>query len=309
VIQDAAGAESDVAGSATSDERGTSSQRIVRGPRRPTRVLLVAAMVGLAVGAVALVWPDGRTAPTPGEGREEGERGVSADAGDGLAQPARAAYTAAVQHFGRIHTFEYTGTVYAAGPSLLRPGPWLANELVVRGTVTFPTSSFGSLTWEVATATSDTFAVAETVTLGAEVWGRTAVLSEPGPTRIGTSPEASSMWLAGVPWAVVPATASGIDRPDAAVPERLGLAVLPDVLRSASGARDEAPDRSGRRVIRATIPEPVAFPLGGPAGNSVLAGAEVVVTLDRSGDVARIVLTLPPDVDPSLIVNVDIAAG
>jgi hypothetical protein len=160
-----------------------------------------------------------------------------------------------------------------------------------------------------ATATSDTFAVAETVTFGAEVWGRTAVLPEPGPTRIGTSPEASSMWLAGVPWAVVPAAASGIDRPDAAVPERLGLAFLPDVLRSASGARDEAPDRSGRRVIRATIPEPVALPTGGPAGNSLLAGAEVVVTLDRSGDVARVVLTLPPDVDPSLIVDVEIAAG
>jgi hypothetical protein len=41
----------------------------------------------------------------------------------------------------------------------------------------------------------------------------------------------------------------------------------------------------------------------------LFAGAEVVVTLDRSGDVARVVLTFPPEGDPSLIVDVEISLG
>jgi hypothetical protein len=162
----------------------------------------------------------------------------------------------------------------------------------------------GSHTWEVAIAMSDTFAISETVTFGSEVWARTAV-----PPRMGTSTEAVSMWLTGVPWAAVPAPASGIDGPDPAVPARLGLALLPDALESASAARDEAPDRFGRRVIRATIPEPVAGPTGVPGVGPLLAGADVVVTLDRSRDVARIVLTLPPGGGPSLIVDVEISVG
>jgi hypothetical protein len=269
-------------------------------------------MVGLVVGAVALLWPDTGTPPAPGEGRDERERRDTTDAGEGPAAPAATAFRAAVQRFGRVRTFEYRGTVYAAGPGPLRPGPWLANEQVVQGTVYLPRLAMppsGSHTWEVATATSPTFAITETVTFGSEVWSRTAVPPQPAPPRIGTSAEAMSSLLAGVPWTVVPAPASEIYCPDPAVSARLGLALLPDALGSASAARDEAPDRSGRRVIRATIPEPVAGPTDAPGVGPLFAGAEVVVTLDRSGDVARVVLTFPPEGDPSLIVDVEISLG
>jgi hypothetical protein len=309
VTRDASsGGGSDIAGPPGGDETGAWSQRIVRGPRRPTRVLVAVAVVGLAVGAVVFVWPDAGTPPA-GEGGDEGKHPTTNPADGSPATSAPAAFRAAVQRFGRVHTFDYSGTVHSAGPGPLRPGPWLANEQVVQGAVYFPRLSMspsGSHTWEVATATSDTFAITETVTFGSEVWSRTAAPSQPGPPRIGTSAEAASTLLAGVPWAVVPAPTSGIVGPDPAVPTRLGLALLPDALESASAARDEAPDHSGRRVIRATIPEPVA---GVPGTGGLFAGADVVVTLDRSGDVARVVLTLPPEGDPTLIVNVEISLG
>jgi hypothetical protein len=309
VIRDAgAGGGSEIAGPTGGDERGTSSQRIVRGPRRPIRVLAAGAIVGLAVGAVALVWPDGRTRPAPGEVGEKGDRGSAADAGDGLAESAPTVFAEAAQRFGRASTFTYTGTVYAAGPSLLRPGPWLADKLVVHGAVLLPrppTSLPRALTWEVAADRSDALAVAETVTLGPEVWGRTAV-RQPRPTRVGTSPEALSTRLAGVQWAVVPAATSGIDRLGATVPARLGLAWLPDALASASAARDQAPDPSGRRVIWATIPERAAEPTDVRSVEALLTGAELVVTLDRSGGVTRVVLTVAPAGDPTLIIDVEI---
>jgi hypothetical protein len=269
-------------------------------------------MVGLAMGAVAFLWPDAGTPPAPGVGGDERGHRTTTDAGEGPATLAPVAFRAAVQRFGRVRTFEYRGTVYAAAPSPLRPGPWLANDQVVQGAVFLPRLAVppsGSHTWEVAIATSDTFAISETVTFGSEVWARTAVPPQPPPPRMGTSTEAVSMWLSGVPWAAVPVPASGIDGPDPAVPARLGLALLPDALESASAARDEAPDRFGRRVIRATIPEPVAGPSDVPGVGPLLAGAEVVVTLDRSRDVARIVLTLPPEGGPSLIVDVEISVG
>jgi hypothetical protein len=71
---------------------------------------------------------------------------------------------------------------------------------------------------------------------------------------------------------------------------------------SARDPQEEAPDDAGRCVIRATVP--AADRQDGYG--ELLVGADVLLTLDEDGDIARIVVTSAPD-DPELVVELDIA--
>ena len=70
---------------------------------------------------------------------------------------------------------------------------------------------------------------------------------------------------------------------------------------SATDPREEPPDADGRRVIRATLPL-----ADRPDGDGdLLAGADLVVTLDNDGNIARMIVSSTP-VDPALRLELDI---
>ena len=117
----------------------------------------------------------------------------------------------------------------------------------------------------------------ETVTSGPTVWTRSASTVD---------------GLAAAPWAFRTVAGRTV----------LGTAAVTVVVLSAKDPREEAPDPAGRRVIHATVPA-----ADRPAGyGDLLAGADVVLTLDEDGDVARIVVRSAPD-DPELVLELDIA--
>ena len=119
----------------------------------------------------------------------------------------------------------------------------------------------------------------ETVTSGPDLW-----------TRSASTVEA----LGAEPWAF--RTSAG--------PLELALgptAVLHLVL-SARHPGEEAPDAAGRCVIRATVPTADPYDVYG----ELLAGANVLLTLDEDRNIARIIVRSAPD-DPELVVELDVA--
>ena len=207
-------------------------------------------------------------------------------AGDSAAD-APAAYAGAAARFGGALTFGYRGTVRSsAGSSPLRPGPWIAEEVTVDGTVHLPLA----ITTEVAVDSSE--AAAETVTSGSATW-----------TRRAPAPEG----LAGAPWERVGGgvpTGAGSDLPGV-VSSRLGIALVADAVQAA-GDRTEAPrDDAGRRVVRATVPDRPSLSNARLEGlDDLIGGAELAVTLD-DGDIARVELTAAPG-RPALDLALDI---
>jgi hypothetical protein len=185
-----------------------------------------------------------------------------------------AAYAEAAVRFGRAHTFGYRGTVRSAGPSLLRPGPWIGGEVAVEGAVHLPLS----ITTEVAV--DPTGAAVQTVTSGSTTWARRA------PAAGG---------LVAAPWESLggqAATEAERYAPPGVPPARLGIALVADVVQAATDRREGAKDDAGRRVIRATVPAQAS-------GNSddledlddLIEGAELAVSIDDAGDIARVELT------------------
>lgn len=225
------------------------------------RLVAIAAVLGLAAGAAALVIrgtgaPDQAEQP-PGDPRVE--------------------YQEAVQRLGYARSFAYRGSVHAAGPSALRPGPSVATDVTVEGAVRLPQS----ITREVAV--DDGGGAVETVTSGSTVWSRTA----PSAER-----------LAGAPWEVVAGSSVSLD---GGRPGRLGAALVADVLRSAGDRRRDGTDAAGRPVLRATVPPDDRDERYGDS----LDGAEVRVTLDEAGDIAHVVLTSAQP-EPQLVLRLDI---
>jgi hypothetical protein len=201
------------------------------------------------------------------------------------ADTGHAAYTEAVRRFGQARSFAYRGSVHAAGPSPMRPGAWLARDVTVEGAVLLPQA----ITREVAVAASG--ATVETVTSGQTAWSRTA---------------SSAGGLARAPWTV--AMSPDLTRPappgafDATRPNRLGMALVADVVRSAGNRRGGPPDAKGRRTLHAAAPMNAADLRYG----DLLAGAEVSLVLDEAGDVDHIAVTSVPVDDPQLVVRLAI---
>jgi hypothetical protein len=255
--------------------RGASSRRVVYQPRRWTLVVAFIAITGLVVGGLLVSIRDGGGQA----GRDDGvDERSHADA-------AHVAYTEAVRRFGQVGSFAYRGLVHAAGPSPVRPGAWLARDVTVEGAVLLP----HAITREVAVAASG-WAV-ETVTSGQTAWSRTA---------------SSAGGLAHAPWEVV--VSPDMTRPsppgafDATRPNRLGIALVADVVRSARNRHSEPPDATGRRTLHAESPINTPDLRYG----DLLAGAEVSLVLDERGDVDQIVLNSVPVDDPQLVVRLAI---
>jgi hypothetical protein len=217
------------------------------------------------------------------------ERGGQSGRNDGSderrqADTAHVVYGEAVRRFGHAGSFSYRGWVHATGPGPLRPGTWLARDVSVEGAVLLP----DAITREVAVAASG--GAVETVTSGQTAWSRTA---------------SSAAELAYAAWEVVvsPMTRR---RPsggfDAARPNRLGIALLADVVRSAGNPRGEPPDATGRRTLHAASPMNARDLRYG----DLMAGAEVSLVLDDAGDVDQMVVTSAPVNDPQLVIDIAI---
>ncbi|MGH9229144.1 MAG: hypothetical protein ACRD07_10560 [Acidimicrobiales bacterium] len=234
--------------------------RVVREPGRWPRVAAIIAALGLMAGAAALQVLGTGEPPRPEDDAE--------DAG--------VAYLEAVRRLGHAGSFAYRGSVHAAGPSALRPGPSIATDVTVEGAVRLPQS----ITRDVAV--DDRGGAVETVTSGGTVRSRTA------PSIEG---------LAGAAWGV-----AGPSRGrDGGYPGRLGAALVADVLRSAGDRHRDGTDASGRAVLRATVPADDRDERYG----DTLDGADVRVTLDESGDIAHVVLTSAQP-EPRLVLRLDI---
>jgi hypothetical protein len=161
--------------------------------------------------------------------------------------------------------------VHAAEQDSLRPGGPTAGDVSVEGAVLLAHELTRDL------AVDSTGRAVETVTSGPTVWTRSASTVD---------------GLAAAPWEFRTAAGRTV----------LGTAAVTVLVLSAKDPREEAPDPAGRRVIHATVPA-----ADRPAGyGDLLAGADVLITLDEDGDVARIVVRSAPD-DPELVLELDIA--
>jgi hypothetical protein len=255
--------------------RSASSRRVVRQPSHWTRVVAFITLTGLVAGGLLVLIRSGGGQAGRGDGSDPRSH----------ADTAHVAYTEAVQRFGQARSFAYRGSVHAAGPSPMRPGTWLARDVTVEGAVLLPQA----ITREVAVAASGR--AVETVTSGQTAWSRTA---------------SSAGGLAHAPWKVVVSPDMTRPRPpgafDATRPNRLGMALVADVVRSAGNRRSEPPDAKGRRTLHAAAPMNAAdFRYG-----ELLAGAEVSLVLDEARDVDHIAVTSVPVDHPQLVVRLAI---
>jgi hypothetical protein len=234
-----------------------SSTRIVRQRGRGARLVAGVAVAALAVaGAVRLTGGDDPPRP---------------------ARPtATEAYEAGAARLLAAWSFAYRGTVHAAVPTDLRPGPEGTRDATVEGTVHLPLS----ITRERAVdARGDAVEVA---TSGASVWSRSAT---------------SAGRLADAAWAAEPTDPTA---------DRLGMALIADAVRSAGGVR-EADDGDDGRVLRAVLPvdenERRERCRHCRRLDAALAGGRVTVTLDAPGDVTRAEIRSP---DGSVQVALDL---
>ncbi|HET6664272.1 MAG TPA: hypothetical protein VFG94_08440 [Acidimicrobiales bacterium] len=180
------------------------------------------------------------------------------------------AFNNAVHRLGQNASFAYEGEVHAAGQSAFRPGDWTARDVTVAGAVLLD----HGLTRDVAVEA--TGRAVETVTSGPTVWTRSA------STVDGISDE---------PW----------DFRSAPGPPTLGTAAVVHLILSATDPSEAARDASSRRLIHATLPP--ADPRDGYG--DLLAGAELSLTLDRAGDIARVAVRSAHH-DPDLVLELDI---
>ena len=236
-----------------------SSRRVVHEPGRWTRTVALVVLAGLAAGSLLVVLRGGVRDP-----REAGPDERTP------AEAARDAYATAIGRLGRAGSFAYHGTVQAPAASPLRPGTWIGSPVTVDGAVLLP----HDITREVASTASG--AAVETVTSGRTAW---------------THSGADAADLADAPWEVIAAPDPVPARPpfpEVPAPNRLGIALVVDVLRSAGDRRRGPPDAGGRRSLHATVPDDERY-------GELLMGAEVSLVLDDAGDITHLVLTAPDD--------------
>jgi hypothetical protein len=244
-----------------------SSSRLVHEPKRWARVAVAAALVAMtALGAAS--WDRIR-----GRGPDRDDEPTAADR-------ARIEYAQAVSQLGRSHAYSYRGTMRSAGPSPVDPWTTDETDVTMEGTVLLPHSVAREV---VVDATGHAL---ETATAGMSVWTRRA------PSVAGLTEAA---WTA-------EALPSGLD--DSSIvrgsPQRVGPPALIRLVASAADRRPAPPDDAGRTVVTGTIPTTSADP-GRP-----LAGAEVTLTLDDAGAIARIAITAAPADESGVELAVDI---
>jgi hypothetical protein len=185
-------------------------------------------------------------------------------------RPTRLAFQEAVGRLAQRRSFAYEGDVHAADQSPFRPGDWTAGDVTVEGAVLMS----HRLTRDVAVDARGR--AVETVTSGPSVWTRRA------STLDGLGDE---------PW----------EFRSAPGPPTLGTAAVAVLILSATDPSEAARDATGQRVIHATLP-----PHDPREGyGDLLADAEVVLTLDVDGDIARIAVRSAHD-DPDLVLELDI---
>ena len=182
----------------------------------------------------------------------------------------RTAYYEALNRLRQAGAFAYRGDVHAVGYSVFRPGNQPALDVTVEGAVLMA----HSLSRDVAVAPMGR--ATETVTSGTTVWVRSAATAEELDTA---------------EWQLAPSDGTS----------SLGTTAVALMVISAGNPEEEPRDAGGRRVIRGTL----------PAGNqrvgdsSLLAGGELVLTLDEDGNVVRMVVASAPE-DPKLRLELDI---
>jgi hypothetical protein len=258
--------------------RGTSSGRVVHEPGRWPRLVAVVGIVGLVAGGLVWTLRDGDTAPAADE---ESANDPPVPPDDPQAET-RMAFARAMLRWGGVDSFAYRGSVHVTGSRAVAPGPWTAGDVTIEGAVLLQ----HGLARDVAVDTRGR--TVETVTSGSVVWTRSA---------------AQVQALEGAPWDVALAPA-GLPRSlprDVTTGFPLDAVTTAQLVGSARNPRGEAPDAVGRRVIRATLPETV---LG--RNTPVLGDADVLLTLDDAGDIARLVATWPA-VDPQLVLDLEIS--
>jgi hypothetical protein len=244
----------------------SSASRVVRGPGRWTRLVGMVALLGLLAGG--LLW-------WAGDGDGDGDGGDDPScggiAGD-RARAARIAFHEATWRLLQAGSFAYGGEVHAAEQSPFRPGEWTARDVSVGGAVVLE----HALTHDIAVGA--TGRAVETVTSGPTVWTRSASTVD----GLGTAAWASRT-------SVGPTL------------RLLGTAAVAYLVLSARDPREVAPDAAGRCVIRASMP---AVDRQDPQAD-LSVGADLLVTLDEDGNLARIVVRSAPD-DPELVLELDI---
>ena len=177
------------------------------------------------------------------------------------------AFAGAASRLEAAGTFAYRGSVSASDVSAVRPSLWLAVDITVAGEA----SLAGGLVHEVAVA--DNGRATETVVVGTDVWGRSArtrdALAEAGYEGIPelSQPEPATKGAAGLA-----AWLAAVEEPQAA-----GV------------------DPQGRRQYRGTLP---AAALGPTERGRRAVDAEVVLTLDRTGQPAHVDITTVPGGPP-----------
>ena len=244
-----------------------SSNRLVQEPKRWSRMAVAAALVAVtALGAAS--WDRIR-----GTGPDRDDEPTAADR-------AGVEYAQAVSQLGRSHAYSYRGTLRSTGPSPVHPWTTEGTDVTVEGTVLLPHSIARELMVDASGR------ALETATAGMSMWTRRA------PTVAGLAEEA---WTA-------EAVPSGLDDWSIArgAPPRVGPPALIRLAASAADRRPARPDDAGRMVITGTIPTTNAGP------ERPLAGAEVALTLDDAGAIARIAITAAPADRSGVELTVDI---
>jgi hypothetical protein len=236
----------------------------------------VLAVVGLIAGG--LLWAvvdDGGSAA----GEHEPASEPSTPSSDPQAETRRT-FAQAMLRFGEVQSFSYSGSVRATTARPFGAGAFAVGDLTVEGAVLLQSA----LARQVAEDASGR--AGETLTSGTTVWTRSAP---------------STDTLDGAPWT---GRAGSLDSRgiglDAA--RTLDMQLVAHLMTMAGNPRGEAPDASGRRVIRATLPTG-----GDEEGNLIpLPGADVLLSIDDAGNIAHLVVTWPPH-EPQLVLDVEIS--
>jgi PASTA domain len=251
----------------------SSASRVVRGPGRWSRLVGLVAVLGLCAGG--LLWWAG-----DGEGDGDGGDKPYCGIGGNRVRAARIAFFEAGYRLLQAGSFAYRGEVHAAEQPSFPPSGWTPGDSTVEGGVMLE----HGLTHDIA-VDANGHAV-ETMTFGmTNLWTRSASTVE----GLGASPWASRT-LAD-PIALGP---TGV--------VALGPTGVVGVIFAARDPREEAPDAAGRCVIRATVPAANQHDVY----SELLAGADVLVTLDQDRNLARIVVRSAPE-QPELVVELDLA--
>lgn len=246
---------------------GSSSRRLVREPGRGTRAVALVVLGGVIAGVILVALGAGGG----NDSREGGDDRRPADPGE--------SYAMAIGRLGRARSFAFSGSVQASEHGLLRPGTWIAPEVHVEGAVLLPLD----ITRELARVASGE--AVRTVTSGPMAWSSTHPTRPDSSWEVVRSPE---------PQRIVSGRAVGEPPPN-----RLGIALVANVLRSAGERRSGPEDWRGRRTLRATVPP-------GEHEGALQAGAEVSLALDEDSDIAHVLLTALPVDDPPLVLDLNI---